>query len=195
MRSPCGHFGHMRIIDRTVCLEATDSSTDFRSFSRQQICQIICRIIIYRIIISRIIIRLKSSSVSNPLLSNHHPSNHQLSNIHSSTNCAVADSFNHRLSVVTSVFCILFNPTISRKFLLFCHWQNVNNSIIYVFCSVTATSIIIYCVEYCLTLPRPRGGGKITPQSIFLPITQTTRPTTKIPSVTFPEYVFCTEWW
>ena len=39
------------------------------------------------------------------------------------------------------------------------------------------------------------GGGKITLQSTFLPITQTTRPTAKIPLVTFPEYVFCTEWW
>ena len=38
------------------------------------------------------------------------------------------------------------------------------------------------------------GGGKITPQITFLPITQTTRPAAKIPSVTFPEYVFCMEW-
>ena len=37
-------------------------------------------------------------------------------------------------------------------------------------------------------------GGKIIPQSIFLHITQTYRPAAKIPSVTFPEYVFCTEW-
>ena len=34
------------------------------------------------------------------------------------------------------------------------------------------------------------GRGKITPQTTFLPITQTTRPAAKIPFVPFPEYVF-----
>ena len=57
----------------------------------------------------------------------------------------------------------------------------------------TAIFLVLHVVALMFN-PSTAKGGKITPQSKFFPITQTTQPAAKIPFVTFPEYVFCTEW-